>query len=83
MSEPPGEAQLRALARRFEHAERRVRDLLARAVDVPLNVIQRQLGHGDLGVTSVYLQGIDSTEVISAVHGRSAPTMSASAGLLM
>ena len=26
---------------------------------VPLNVIQRQLGHGDLGVTSVYLQGID------------------------
>jgi hypothetical protein len=22
---------------------------------VPLNVIQRQLGHGDLGVTSVYL----------------------------
>ena len=50
---------------------------------VPLNVIQRQLGHRDLGVTSVYLQGIDSTEVISAVHGRSAPTMSASAGLLM
>jgi site-specific recombinase XerD len=32
---------------------------------VPLNVIQRQLGHADLGVTSVYLQGIDSTEVIS------------------
>ncbi len=49
---------------------------------VPLNVIQRQLGHADLGVTSVYLQGIDSTEVISAVHGRSAPTMPASAGLL-
>jgi site-specific recombinase XerD len=50
---------------------------------VPLKAIQRQLGHGDLGVTSVYLQGIDSTEVVSAVHGRSAPTMSASAGLLM
>ena len=49
---------------------------------VPLNVIQRQLGHADLGVTSVYLQGIDSTEVISAVHGRRAPTMPASAGLL-
>jgi site-specific recombinase XerD len=31
---------------------------------VPLNVIQRQLGHADLGVTSVYLQGIDNTEVI-------------------
>lgn len=28
---------------------------------VPLNVIQRQLGNADLGVTSVYLQGIDNT----------------------
>jgi len=37
---------------------------------VPLNVIQRQLGHADLGVTSVYLQGIDNTEVITAVHSR-------------
>jgi integrase len=26
---------------------------------VPLNVIQRQLGHRNLGVTSIYLQGID------------------------
>jgi hypothetical protein len=26
------------------------------------NVIQRQLGHTDLGVTSVYLQGIDNAE---------------------
>ncbi len=26
---------------------------------VPLNVIQRQLGHANLGITSVYLQGID------------------------
>jgi site-specific recombinase XerD len=50
---------------------------------VPLNVIQRQLGHADLGVTSVYLQGIDNTEVISAVHSRRAPTMPASAGLLL
>jgi integrase/recombinase XerD len=50
---------------------------------VPLNVIQRQLGHADLGVASVYLQGIDNTEVISAVHSRQAPTMPASAGLLM
>jgi integrase/recombinase XerD len=39
---------------------------------MPLNVIQRQLGHADLGVTSVYLQGIDNTEVISAVRARSA-----------
>jgi site-specific recombinase XerD len=50
---------------------------------VPLNVIQRQLGHADLGITSVYLQGIDSAEVISAIHGRRPPTMPASAGLRM
>jgi site-specific recombinase XerD len=48
---------------------------------VPLNVIQRQLGHADLGITSIYLQGIDSTEVVSAVRARRAPTMPASAGL--
>jgi site-specific recombinase XerD len=50
---------------------------------VPLNVIQRQLGHADLGVTSVYLQGIDNTEVVSTVRSRLAPTMPASAGLMM
>jgi integrase len=49
----------------------------------PLNVIQRQLGHADLGVTSVYLQGIDSAEVISVIHARQAPTIPVSAGLLM
>jgi hypothetical protein len=37
---------------------------------VPLNVIQRQLGHADLGITSVYLQGIDSGEIVDVVHGR-------------
>jgi hypothetical protein len=31
------------------------------------------LGHADLGVTSVYLQGIDNTEVISTVRSRLAP----------
>jgi hypothetical protein len=30
---------------------------------VPLPVIQRQLGHAHLGVTSTYLQGIDTTEL--------------------
>ena len=48
---------------------------------VPLNVIQRQLGHADLGVTSVYLQGIDNAEVIGRIHSRAAPMMPASAGL--
>jgi len=40
---------------------------------VPLIVIQRQLGHTNLGITSVYLQGIDNTEIIDAVHSRRAP----------
>ncbi len=40
---------------------------------VPLNVIQRQLGHSNLGITSVYLQGIDNAEIIETVHARRAP----------
>jgi site-specific recombinase XerD len=40
---------------------------------VPLNVIQRQLGHSDLGVTSIYLHGIDLTEIIDTVHNRQPP----------
>jgi site-specific recombinase XerD len=50
---------------------------------VALNVIQRQLGHADLRVTSVYLQGIDTSEVIDAIHTRQPPTMPATAGLTM
>ncbi len=48
---------------------------------VPLNVIQRQLGHANLGITSIYLQGIDSSEIIDTVHRRPAPMLPASAGL--
>jgi site-specific recombinase XerD len=48
---------------------------------VPLNIIQRQLGHANLGTTSIYLQGIDTEEIIAAVHTRHAPVMSATAGL--
>jgi site-specific recombinase XerD len=48
---------------------------------MPLNIIQRQLGHANLGTTSVYLQGIDTEEIIAAVHTRRAPMMSATAGL--
>jgi integrase len=48
---------------------------------VPLVVIQRQLGHANPGITSVYLQGIDSNEIIETVHGRPSPMVSASAGL--
>jgi integrase/recombinase XerD len=35
---------------------------------VPLVVIQRQLGHANLGITSIYLQGIDSSEIIGTVQ---------------
>src|SRR4051794_2118708 len=48
---------------------------------VPLIVIQRQLGHSNLGITSIYLQGIDNAEIIEAVHARRAPMVPASASL--
>ncbi len=48
---------------------------------VPLNVAQRQLAHVNLGTTSIYLQGIDTEEIIATVHARRAPMMSATAGL--
>ena len=48
---------------------------------VPLVVIQRQLGHANLGITSIYLQGIDSSEIIHAVHSRPAPVIPATAAL--
>jgi site-specific recombinase XerD len=48
---------------------------------VPLNVIQRQLGHANLGVTSIYLQGIDSGEIIETVRARRPPVVPAAAAL--
>jgi site-specific recombinase XerD len=48
---------------------------------VALNIIQRQLGHANLGTTSIYLQGIDPEEIITAVRTRRGPMMSASAAL--
>jgi integrase/recombinase XerD len=35
---------------------------------VLLNVIQRQLGHANPGITAVYLQDIDNAEIIDTVH---------------
>jgi site-specific recombinase XerD len=48
---------------------------------VPLNEIQRQLGHANLGTTSVYLHGIDTEEIIATAHAKRSPMMSATAGL--
>ncbi len=44
----------------------------------PLIVIQRQLGHSNLGITSIYLQGIDNAEIIETVHARRAPMIQVS-----
>ncbi|MDQ4047845.1 MAG: site-specific integrase [Actinomycetota bacterium] len=65
-------AQLRRLAaqarvrRRFApHQLRHAHAVEMAREGVPLNVIQRQLGNSNLGVTSTHLQGIDSAEVIT------------------
>jgi site-specific recombinase XerD len=81
-------SELRRLAlragvrRRFApHQLRHAHALELAREGVPLNIIQRQLGHLNLGTTSIYLQGIDPEEIITAVRTRRAPMMSASAGL--
>jgi integrase/recombinase XerD len=47
---------------------------------VPLNLIQRQLGHANLGVTSVSLQGVGNSEILQTVGARPAPVLPATAG---
>jgi site-specific recombinase XerD len=81
-------AQLRRVAskagvrRRFAPHQLRHADAVELAHEgVPLNVIQRQLGHTNLGVTSIYLQGIDNAEIIATVHARKSPMIPASTGL--
>ena len=81
-------AQLRRVAaiagvrRRFApHQLRHAHAVEMAREGVPLVVIQRQLGHANLGITSVYLQGIDNAEIIDTVHARPAPVIPASAGL--
>ncbi len=48
---------------------------------VPLIVIQRQVGHSNLGITSLYLQGIDNAEIIETVHARRQPMIPVSTSL--
>jgi site-specific recombinase XerD len=81
-------SELRRLAaragvrRRFApHQLRHAHALELAREGVPLNIIQRQLGHTNLGTTSIYLQGIDPEEIITALRTRRAPMMSVSAGL--
>jgi integrase/recombinase XerD len=44
-------------------------------------VIQRQPGHSNLGITSVYLEGIDNAEIIDTVHARRQPMIPVSTSL--
>jgi site-specific recombinase XerD len=76
-------AAIRAgLRRRFApHQLRHANAVEMSREGVPLLIIQRQLGHADLAITSVYLRGIDNTEIIHAVHERPAPMIPATHGL--
>ncbi len=75
-------AVLAGVRRRFApHQLRHAHAVEMAREGVPLNVIQRQLGHANLGITSVYLQGIDNSEIIDTVHARPAPMLPASEGL--
>jgi site-specific recombinase XerD len=87
-SAPSIRAQLRRMAaqaglrRRFApHQLRHAHAVEMAHEGVPLMVIQRQLGHYDLAITSVYLQGIDNSEIIDTISARAAPVIPASAGL--
>jgi site-specific recombinase XerD len=72
------------IRRRFaQHQLRHAHAVELAREGVALNVIQRQLSHANLGTTSIYLQGIDTEEIIATVHARRAPMMAASAGLLL
>jgi hypothetical protein len=42
----------------------------------PTGRSDRGPGHSNLGITSVYLQGIDNAEIIETVHARRAPMIS-------
>lgn len=81
-------AELRRLAieagvrRRFApHQLRHAHAVELAREGIPVNIIQRQLGHTDLGTTSTYLRGIDPSEIINAVRSRRQPMIPASAGL--
>jgi hypothetical protein len=39
------------------------------------------VGHANLGITSIYLQGVESSEIIDSVQSRPAPVVPAMAGL--
>ena len=74
-------AQAAGVRRRFAPQLRHAHAVEMSREGVPPLVIQRQLGHADLGITSAYLRGIDNTEIIQAVHERPTPMIPATASL--
>ena len=51
----------------------------AHAVEIPAELpYHTHIQHADLAITSVYLRGIDNTEIVHAVHERPAPMIPAS-----
>lgn len=75
-------AALAGVRRRFApHQLRHAHAVEMAREGVPLIVIQRQLGHTNLGITSIYLQGIDSAEIIETVHARRAPMVAVNPSL--
>jgi site-specific recombinase XerD len=77
-----GSAAAAGVRRRFAaHQLRHAHAVEMAREGVPLIVIQRHLGHSNLGITSVYLQGIDNAEIIETVHARRAPMVPVSASL--
>jgi integrase len=80
----PRAGRAREFRRRFApHQLRHAHALELAREGVSLNIIQRQLGHANLGTTPIYLQGIDPEEIIVTVRTRRAPMISAPAGLLL
>jgi site-specific recombinase XerD len=72
-------AQQASVRRRFApHQLRHAHAVEMSREGISLIVIQRQLGHADLAITSRYLRGIDNTEIIQAVHERPEPMIPAS-----
>jgi site-specific recombinase XerD len=71
----PDGARLRALIMILWRAGLRIGEALAFA-ETDLD-----RSRANLGITSIYLQGIDNSEIIATVHSRPAPVISATAGL--
>src|SRR3954454_2708420 len=75
-----GVGSTRAWARGAPLDARR-RALLCAARPGARPTFQRQLGHANLGITSIYLQGIDNAEIIDTIQRRPPPMIPATAGL--